>query len=391
VPDADGPALLATTGRFAGYGFDPLALVWLHTAAGDPSAVFAVVRNTFGGLHHDLPRPDARGRAEVPKAFRVSPFHDAGGRYENDVPEPGERLYVAIRLRREGEQDFVASVAGTRSPAHLRALLLIPARRPFEPVAVAARIRAHGIYLWVRGLRIRPVPNADTAAGRPWESIPPAPRGPLTSLFGLGAKAILAGLAGGMTIRLEYPDGTVRGGGAESAAAPRMLVRRPREFHARVGRHASIGLGESHIAGDWDSPALAALLAESVALQSTMVPRPLRVFRGPYIARPPRKTRASVENAPDNISAHYDLSNLFCAVFLDETLTYSAALFDSLPGRPGKLGEGGTPASSATGGTSGGDPDAASAAQGAEVRPPPGAISRPPSWRRSTRCSTRRA
>ena len=27
-------------------------------------------------------------------------------------------------------------------------------------------------------------------------------------------------LAGGMTIRLEYPDGTVRGGGAESAAAP---------------------------------------------------------------------------------------------------------------------------------------------------------------------------
>lgn len=338
-PDVRGPALLATTGRVAGYGFDPLALVWLHAADGSPSAVLAVVRNTYGGLHHYLLRPDARGRAEVPKAFHVSPFNDAGGRYAIDVPEPGERLYVAIRLRREGEPDFVASVDGTRRPAGTRALLGVAARRPLEPLAVSARIRAHGIYLWARGLRIRQVPEGDTAAGRARAPIPPAPRGPLAAVLGLGVRAILAALVRGMPVRLEYPGGETRGGAATSAGAPRMLVHRPRDFHTRVGRHASIGLGESYMAGDWDSPELATLLSEFAARQSTMVPRPLRALRGLYIPRPPSATRGSVENARENISAHYDLSNRFFAVFLDETLTYSAALFDTLPERAGRLGE----------------------------------------------------
>lgn len=338
APDVGGPAFLAATGRAAGYGFDPLALAWLHAADGTPSVVLAIVRNTYGGLHHYLLRPDARGRAEIPKEFHVSPFHDAGGRYVIDVPEPGERLYVAIRLRRDGEPDFVASVSGEGRPVRMRTLLGIATRRPLEPLAVSARIRLHGVYLWARGLGIRPVPEADTAAGRARTPIPPAPHGPLAAALGLGVKTILAGLADAMPIRVEYPDGTVRGGGASSASAPRMIVHRPRDFHARVGRHASIGLGESYMAGDWDSPDIAALLSEFAARQHAMVPRPLRALRGLYIPRPPRETRGSVENARGNISAHYDLSNRFFALFLDETLTYSSALFDSLPERRGRLG-----------------------------------------------------
>lgn len=343
--DVEGPALLACTGRVAGAGFDPLSVVWLHSASGEPVAVLAVVRNTYGGLHHYLLRPDARGRAEVPKSFMVSPFHDGEGRYVLDVPPPGDELYVGIRLEREGEPDFLASVSGTKQAATPKTLIGLALRRPIEPVAVSAKIRAHGVYLWARGLRVHPVPESDTSAGREAPGVPPAPRGPVTAMFALGTKWILAAVAGGMSVRIEYPDGRVRGAGRHSPNAPRMIIHRPSEFHSRVGRHASIGLGESYMAGEWTSPDMPALLAEFADRQATLVPRPLRILRGLYIPRPPRATDGDKANARRNISSHYDLSNAFFALFLDETMTYSSALFPAVPRRRGQLAEDGGPTS----------------------------------------------
>lgn len=345
APDVDGPALLACTGRVAGIGFDPLSVVWLHTAAGDPSAVLAIVRNTYGGLHHYALRPDADGRADVPKSFFVSPFNDVGGTYTLDVPTPGEEVYVGIRLRRDGEPDFLASVSGTRTRASLRALLEISARKPLEPLAVAAKIRAHGVYLWARRLPIHPVPPGDTAEGRQQPGVPAPPTGPVTAVLALGTKLLLAGLAARMPVRIEYPDGRVLGGAKDSPRSPRMIIHRPDQFHARVGRHASIGLGESYMAGEWTSGEMPALLAQFAARQETLVPRPLRMLRRFYIPRPPADDEASATNARSNISAHYDLSNEFFALFLDHTMTYSAGLFDSLPRRRGRLGVDGRPPS----------------------------------------------
>lgn len=342
APDVSGPAHLACTGRVAGYGFDPLSVVWLRDRAGAVSAVLAIVRNTHGGIHHYLLRPDAHGRAEVDKSFYVSPFNDVGGRYLLDVAEPGESLYVSVLLRRRGEPDFVASVSGSRRRADLRALLGLSVRRPAEPLAVAAKIRAHGIYLWARRLRVHPVPETDTGRAdtrRKVSAVPAAPGGPVTAAFALGAKLLLAAASRRMPVRIEYPDGRIHGAGRNSPSAPRMIIHRPRDFHARLGRSASIGLGESYMAGDWSSPDAPALLAEFAARQATLVPRPLRMQRGLYIPRPPRSASGSVDNTRDNISAHYDLSNEFFSLFLDETMTYSSALFPSLPFRRGRLGD----------------------------------------------------
>jgi cyclopropane-fatty-acyl-phospholipid synthase len=57
------------------------------------------------------------------------------------------------------------------------------------------------------------------------------------------------------------------------------------------------------------------------------VPRPLQALRRFYVRRAPAANDASQENARRNIHHHYDLSNELFAVFLDETMTYSAALF----------------------------------------------------------------
>jgi cyclopropane-fatty-acyl-phospholipid synthase len=49
------------------------------------------------------------------------------------------------------------------------------------------------------------------------------------------------------------------------------------------------------------------------------------------LARQPRSQHNSPDQARRNISEHYDLSNELFTEFLDETMTYSCALFDHLP------------------------------------------------------------
>ena len=60
-----------------------------------------------------------------------------------------------------------------------------------------------------------------------------------------------------------------------------------------------------------------------------LVPASLQRLRAAYVARPPRHQKSSVLNARNNIGHHYDLSNELFETFLDDTLTYSCALFDT--------------------------------------------------------------
>ncbi len=64
------------------------------------------------------------------------------------------------------------------------------------------------------------------------------------------------------------------------------------------------------------------------------MPAPLQRLRAFYVARAPRTERNTATNTRDNIARHYDLSNDLFATFLDETLSYSSALFDG-DRRPG--------------------------------------------------------
>jgi cyclopropane-fatty-acyl-phospholipid synthase len=63
----------------------------------------------------------------------------------------------------------------------------------------------------------------------------------------------------------------------------------------------------------------------------------LQRFRPLVVVRPPRSQHNSRAQARRNIAEHYDLSNELFAEFLDETMTYSSALFDRLPASPANL------------------------------------------------------
>ncbi len=143
---------MAANARAFGYCFNPISVFWCWDAAGGLAATVVEVHNTYGDRHAYLVHPDANGRATTPKAMYVSPFHGTDGTYELAVPVPGRSLQIAVTLHSDDGAVFSAALSGRRTdhsawraaPAALRGSL---------------QIRAHGVWLWLRRLPIRPRPH----------------------------------------------------------------------------------------------------------------------------------------------------------------------------------------------------------------------------------------
>lgn len=140
--------------RAFGHVFNPLTVYWCRHPETGLRCVIAEVHNTYQGRHRYLLTPDASGRAGVAKDFYVSPFLPVAGDYRMTLPEPEDRLHLAVAYDLDGEPTLVATVTGRRRPAGTRALLAATIRHPFNTLAVTAGIRAHGIALWGRGLPV---------------------------------------------------------------------------------------------------------------------------------------------------------------------------------------------------------------------------------------------
>jgi cyclopropane-fatty-acyl-phospholipid synthase len=129
---------------------------------------------------------------------------------------------------------------------------------------------------------------------------------------------------------VEVPDGRrfVVAGRRPGPAAH--LVVHDWRFVRRVISAGTVGVGESYIAGEWSSPDVTAFLelfaSNSRATEEALAARPLvRMLLGlRHLLN--RNTRSGSKR---NISAHYDLGNDFYAAWLDRTMTYSAALYET--------------------------------------------------------------
>lgn len=166
--------------------------------------------------------------------------------------------------------------------------------------------------------------------GTRWAQIAGAPRGPVSAAQGRIAGALLRRAVRQLPIRLQHPDGSVLG--AADPTLPTMTLHRPEALFRRVGRYGLIGFGESYMAGDWTSNNLPALLTEFASSVDVLIPPALQRLRPLAVVRHPRSMHNSPAQSRRNIADHYDLSNALFAEFLDETMTYSSALFgDSRP------------------------------------------------------------
>jgi cyclopropane-fatty-acyl-phospholipid synthase len=82
------------------------------------------------------------------------------------------------------------------------------------------------------------------------------------------------------------------------------------------------------MAGDWDAPSLIDVLEAMARQIKNLIPPRIQWVRRVYEGRHPADEENDHEGARRNIARHYDLSNELFATFLDETMTYSSALFE---------------------------------------------------------------
>ncbi|GLY46372.1 cyclopropane-fatty-acyl-phospholipid synthase family protein [Lentzea sp. NBRC 102530] len=151
-----------------------------------------------------------------------------------------------------------------------------------------------------------------------WPGLFTAPRSPMRARI---AESLFRNAVRSLPVTVELPDGRTWGAGG-----PVMRLVRPEAFFHRLGADAKIGFGEAYMVGDWEAEDLAGVLAAFAARLSTLIPPGLQRLR--RLAERRQTEVNDVAGSRQNIHRHYDLSNELFGVFLDETMTYSSALFE---------------------------------------------------------------
>jgi cyclopropane-fatty-acyl-phospholipid synthase len=132
------------------------------------------------------------------------------------------------------------------------------------------------------------------------------------------------------TLDMTLPDGRVmRFGGEEPGPAAAMTIK-TYAFAWRLVNGGDIGIAEAYLRDEWDTPDLTAFLYlfcvnhELIAAMLGSKPgvRALQMIRHWFNRNTRRQARR-------NIYAHYDIGNAFYKAWLDQTMTYSSALFEN--------------------------------------------------------------
>ena len=150
--------LMLANARIFGHVFDPLSVFWCYDGDGQLVCVVAEVHNTYGERHAYLLQPDSDGKAEQAKELYVSPFYDVSGGYQLRFAMAPHLVTTSVTLRTAGSTVFAATFRGRPQSASPSAVCRQLLRHPLMTQRVSALIRIHGMWLWLRGLRVQPRP-----------------------------------------------------------------------------------------------------------------------------------------------------------------------------------------------------------------------------------------
>jgi cyclopropane-fatty-acyl-phospholipid synthase len=124
--------------------------------------------------------------------------------------------------------------------------------------------------------------------------------------------------------------------------APTLRVKSPRALAHALRAPGQLGLGRAYATGDLEPDDLDAFLLMlrsyrpppiergaqlRLALAAARAAGPMRPPPVPEVEQRPRGKRHSLERDRRSVQFHYDVSNEFFKLFLDESLTYSCAFF----------------------------------------------------------------
>lgn len=131
-------------------------------------------------------------------------------------------------------------------------------------------------------------------------------------------------------LTLHLPDGAVRVIAGDQAGTRAELVLKRWAVLDAILIQGDIGFGEAFMAGDWETPDLIALMrfaTENLAVFDAVTRRSRWLRALDWLRH--HLLRNTLRRSRVNVHRHYDLGNDFYRLWLDDSMTYSGALFES--------------------------------------------------------------
>ena len=157
IPWDGGRIVLLTMPRLFNYVFNPLSVYFCYRRDGSVAALVHEVSNTFGESHFYVlpPRMESNGNITqaCAKEFFVSPFLEGDLSYEFNITPPGQRVAVAMIVRRGEEVALTASFAGARRDLSDAQLFRAWLGNPLMTFKVIAGIHWEALRMWLKGVR----------------------------------------------------------------------------------------------------------------------------------------------------------------------------------------------------------------------------------------------
>jgi cyclopropane-fatty-acyl-phospholipid synthase len=326
-----GRITLITAARYFHYVFNPVSFYYCYNLADELEHVIAEVNNTYQERHLYMlregsePRPGFRKRYTVPKAIHVSPFNDMKGDYDFHFSDIGDKLDIRLDILRDGRVAFRSRLRGDAVPFTTRNLGVTLLRYPLTASLTMPRILWQAAKLrWLRKLRHRPKPAPSShltirVAPRPYE------RWAMKQIF----KTFDGFTRGSLTVVL--PNGAKHRFGDDQTGVRATLKVNSFRMFWRIVFGGDNAFGDSYVNNDWESQDPVAVLRVFADNFDIIEKRSqvLSIFKRipERIGHELRKNTR--RGSRKNIFEHYDLGNEFFRLFLDPTMTYSCALFQT--------------------------------------------------------------
>ncbi|MHC5179751.1 MAG: DUF1365 family protein, partial [Planctomycetota bacterium] len=265
---------------------------------------------------------------ETPKAFHVSPFFDMNGKYTIRFKDNGREIDIVIQLVKSGcgeKPVFWARLKGQARPLTSRELYRTLLKYPFNAMLNMPRIIWQSLALYFQKklpVFSKPIPQSEyTMRKQPPSWL--ARRG-MNVFFSILKKQSTGAIA------VTLPEGECLVFGPTDLNGVVKLHIKDYRFFSLLAKAGEIGFGMAYEKGYWKSDDLIQLMR---FMLSATLEHPVRL---PWYSRfvkifhwvENHRNNNTPDQAQNNISQHYDLSNAMYETFLDETMTYSCAIFE---------------------------------------------------------------
>ncbi|MCG8689181.1 MAG: DUF1365 family protein [Desulfobacterales bacterium] len=321
-----------TSARYFNYVFNPVSFHYCFSSDQKVFAIIAEVNNTYGERHPYVLTENYSNNGAwfatytTPKVFHVSPFNKIEGIYHFYFSKPEDYLKIRIELIHEGEKIMSATLKGRGKPLAAANQLKTILKYPATPHLSTPRIYAQAFKLFFKkklAFNDKPVPKDAMTMKK---TTPSLIESICIRIVFAALKKINAGC-----LKIVMPDQTVIFFGKTDDKNPALMQINDYQFFPRVVFSGEIGFGEAYMYSEWDTPDLVALSKLLIKNRDNFADGNLLLS---WLTRLKEKIahdkrRNTIENSPENIKAHYDLSNAFYDLFLDNQMLYSCGIFSS--------------------------------------------------------------